>query len=147
MQGAAQSDTVTETLTLNPTSAKANAGYLVTNTTLDGSSPVVIASGGAQLNARANVQVWVQGDCAACRAQVVYGVDGEDQGCLFDGNPGVHPGMTMANKTFTVTVPMTPGLHEVRIGHIELNDCNQAKAAKTLMNRPTVSRIGVIVVR
>ena len=87
----------------------------------------------------------MQSDCAACKAQVVYGVDLQDQACLYDGNPNVYPGVTMT-KTFNVTVPATPGLHEVRISHIEETDCNAAKAAMTLKNRPTDSRIGVIVV-
>ena len=143
----AESATTTEMITIDSTMAKMNAGYLVTNVRLDGMSPVVIASPGSVLSARANVQAWVQPTCTTCRAQVVYGVDLQDQGCLFDGNPNVHPGMTIANKAFNVTVPTTPGVHEVRIAHIEEMDCDMAKARETLKIRPTVSRIGVIVVR
>ena len=124
-----------------------NAGYLVTSVTLDGTSPTVIAAKGATLAARANVQVWVQSDCPACAAQVVYGVDDQDQGCLYDGGPGVYPGVTTAGKMFNVRVPMTPGVHEVRLAHIEQTSCAAAMATKALQTRPTLARIGVIVVR
>jgi hypothetical protein len=140
-------DLTTESFAISATTPQTNAGYLVTSVTLDGTSPTVIAAKGATLAARANVQVWVQSDCPACAAQVVYGVDDMDQGCLFDGGPGVYPGMTLTGKMFNVRVPMTVGVHEVRLAHIEQTSCAAAMATKALMTRPTVARIGVIVVR
>jgi len=127
--------------------AQSEAGYLVTGTTLDGTSPVVIASPGSTLAGKANVQAWVQSVCSACGAQVVYGVDDVDQGCLYDGGPNVYPGVTMNGKAFNVSVPMTPGVHEVRVAHIEQTSCATAMGAMALKNRPTVARIGVIIVR
>jgi len=138
---------VSETFAISSTSPQTNAGYLVTNTTLDGTSPVVVAAPGAMLAARANVQVWVQTSCSGCSAQVVYGVDDTDQGCLYDGGPNVYPGVTTTGKTFNVRAPMAPGVHEVRIAHIEQTTCTEAMAAKALQTRPTLARIGVIVVR
>jgi len=143
----AQSPTTTETMSIDATTAQINAGYLVTNVTLDGTSPVVIAAGGSVLAARANVQTWVQNNCAACAAQVVYGIDDTDQGCLFEGGPGVYPGMTMNNKAFNVTVPTTPGVHEVKLAHIEQTSCAAAMAVGALKTRPTLARIGVVIVR
>jgi hypothetical protein len=138
---------VSEAFGISSTSPQTNAGYLVTDTTLDGTSPVVIAAPGAMLAARANVQVWVQTSCSGCTAQVVYGVDDIDQGCLYDGGPGVYPGVTTPGKTFTVRAPMAPGVHEVRIAHIEYLTCAEAMASRALQTRPTLARIGVIVVR
>jgi hypothetical protein len=132
---------------IDTASAQSNAGYLVINTTLDGTSPVVVAAPGSMLSARATVQTWVQTSCAACSAQVVFGVGDVDQGCIYDGGPGVYPGVTVPNRTFTVRAPMTPGVHEVRIAHIEQNSCTQAMAAMALKTRPTVARLGVIIVR
>lgn len=126
-------------------SAQGLAGYLVTGTTLDGTSPVVIATPGQGLAAKANLQVWVQSSCSACGAQVVYGVDDVDQGCLYDASPGVYPGIT-ATKSFNVVAPTTPGVHEVRIAHIEETSCLAAMSSMALANRPTVARIGVIIV-
>ena len=137
----------TESFTISATTPQSNAGYLVTGTTLDGTSPTVIAAKGATLAARANVQAWVQFDCAGCRAQVVYGIGDNEQGCLYDANPGVYPGVTMTGKTFNVKVPMTAGIHEVRIAHIEQTSCAEAITANALTTRPTTARIGVIVVR
>jgi len=139
--------TTSEDFAISATSPQSNAGYLVTNVTLDGTSPTVIATKGATLAARANVQAWVQFDCPACAAQVVYGVDDQDQGCLFDGGPGVYPGVTTTGKMFNVRVPMTAGVHEVKLAHIEQTSCAAAMNAKALQTRPTLARIGVIVVR
>lgn len=141
------SSETTETFSIDANSAQINAGYLVTNVTLDGTSPVIVASPGAMLTARANVQTWVQGNCAACGAQVVYGVDNDEQGCLFDGGPGVYPGVTMNNKSFMVRVPMAAGMHEIRLAHIEQTSCAKAMADRALSTRPTTARIGILVVR
>lgn len=138
---------VSEVFAVSSTTPQTNAGYLVTNTTLDGTSPVVFAAPGSVLTARANVQVWVQTSCPACAAQVVYGVGDSDQGCLYDAGPGVYPGVTTNNKMFNVRAPMTPGVHEVRLAHIEHTDCASAMATKALQTRPTLARIGIIVVR
>jgi hypothetical protein len=42
---------------------------------------------------------------------------------------------------------MEPGVHEVRLAHIEQTSCAAAMATKALQTRPTLARIGVIVVR
>ena len=142
-----EGELTSESFAISATTPQMNAGYLVTNVTLDGTSPTVVAAKGATLAARANVQAWVQFDCPSCRAQVVYGVDNMDQGCLYDEGPGVYPGVTVTGKMFNVRVPMTAGVHEVRLAHIEQTSCAAAMAAKALQTRPTVARIGVIVVR
>jgi hypothetical protein len=147
VQDGAQATTTTEAFSIDAAMAQTNAGYLVTNVTLDGTSPVVIAAPGSVLAARANVQAWVQTSCTGCAAQVVYGVGDTDQGCLFAGNPGVYPGITTNNKMFDVTVPATPGVHELRIAHIEETSCTAAMVAMALKTRPTITRIGAIIVR
>ncbi|HEY5921870.1 MAG TPA: chitobiase/beta-hexosaminidase C-terminal domain-containing protein [Kofleriaceae bacterium] len=143
----ASSTPVTEDFSIDATTAQTNAGYLVTSVTLDGTSPVVIAAPGATLAARANIQTWVQTSCPSCAAQVVFGVNDTDQGCIFEGNPNVYPGVTMTGKAFNVRAPMTPGVHEVKVAHIEQTSCAQAMASMALKTRPTLARIGIIVVR
>ncbi|HEX4450280.1 MAG TPA: chitobiase/beta-hexosaminidase C-terminal domain-containing protein [Kofleriaceae bacterium] len=132
--------------------AQSVAGYYVTSVLLDGTSPVVVVSPGQVLSgATAKVQAWVQTSCPACAAQIVYGVDTTDQGCLFDSvrdaptGPGGYPGFTHA-ETFKVTAPMTPGVHEVRITHSEQTTCAAAMAMHALVTRPDQSRIGVLIV-
>jgi chitobiase/beta-hexosaminidase-like protein len=132
---------------------KTVAGYHVTDVKLDGMSPVVVVSPGQVLaGATARAQAWVQGSCAVCSAQIVYGVDDTDQGCLFDTvrddptGPGVFPGFTHT-VTFKVTAPTTPGVHIVRITHSEQNSCAQAMAMNSLVTRPDLSRIGVLIVQ
>jgi hypothetical protein len=147
VQSGAESMVTSEDFPIDAATAQMNAGFLVTSTTLDGNTPVVIAARGATLAAKANVQAWVQSNCAACAGQVVFGVDEQDQGCVYDGGPGVYPGVTTTGKTFNVKVPMTAGVHEVKIAHIEQTSCATAMAAQALKTRPTVARIGVIVVR
>ncbi len=137
---------VTETFSV-ATSSQVAAGYMVTNTNLTGTSPVVFAAPGQTFNASADIQVWVQSSCASCSAQLVYGVDTTDQGCLFDGTPGVYPGNTQNTKAFAVTAPTTPGVYEVRVAHIEELSCSIAMSRMALATRPTLARIGVLVVR
>ncbi|MBA2542118.1 MAG: chitobiase/beta-hexosaminidase C-terminal domain-containing protein [Deltaproteobacteria bacterium] len=137
--------TATETFRV-ATSSQNTAGYLVTNTKLDGTSPVVVAAPNQTFDASASVQVWVQSSCPGCSAQLVYGVGSTDQGCLFDGDPGVFPGDNNS-RTFSVTAPATPGVHEVLVAHIEQANCNIAMSMMALATRPTVARIGVLVVR
>jgi hypothetical protein len=143
-------DITSDAYQISATTPQQSAGYLVTNTTLDGTSPTVISAKGATLAARADVQVWVQNGtmpCPGCRAQVVYGLGTTDeQGCLYDFTPGLYPGVSTAGKTFNVKVPSASGLYEVRIVHIEAVDCADAIAANALATRPTGTRIGVIVV-
>ncbi len=135
------------------TAAQSVAGYYVTSVLLDGTSPVVVVNAGQVLSgATARVKAWVQTDCPACAAQVVYGVDTTDQGCLFDTSrdaptgPGVYPGFTRT-ATFKVTAPMTPGVHQVRISYSEQTDCADAMAMNALVNRPDQSRIGALIVQ
>jgi hypothetical protein len=135
------------------TSAQGVAGYHVTNVLLDGSSPVITVSPGqVVMGATAKVQAWVQGICPMCAAQIVYGVDKDDQGCLFDSvrddsnGPGVYPGFTHT-ATFKVTAPMEPGVHEVRITHSEQTNCAEAMNMNALISRPDQSRIGVLIVQ
>ena len=135
------------------TAAQSVAGYYVTSVLLDGKSPVVVVSPGQVLAvATAKVQAWVQDSCPACAAQIVYGVDTTDQGCLFDSvrddssGPGVYPGFTR-NATFKVTAPTTPGVHQVRITHSEQTTCADAMAMDSLVTRPDQSRIGVLIVQ
>jgi hypothetical protein len=142
-----QGAVTSEMYSIDAASAQGNAGYLVTNVTLDGTSPVVVAAPGAMLAGRASVQTWVQGACPACAGQVVFGVDKTDQGCLYDGGPGVYPGVTTTAKTFDVRAPMEAGVHEVRLAHIEQTSCANAMAQRALATRPTLARIGVIIVR
>jgi hypothetical protein len=146
VHGTGTSAVASDTLTFDTASSMSNAGFLVTGLTLDGNSPVVIATAGSSLTAKANVQTWVQAGCSACAAQVVYGVDTDDQGCLFDGGPGLYPGTTTNGKSFTIKVPSTSGVHEVKLAHIEQTSCAAAMNANSLATRPTVSRIGVIIV-
>jgi hypothetical protein len=91
-----------------------------------------------------------------CAAQIVYGVDDQDQGCLFDSirddstGPGIYPGFPSTGthtSTFRVTAPMTPGVHEVRITHAEHTSCAMAMSMHSLQTRPDISRIGVLIVQ
>jgi hypothetical protein len=135
------------------TDAQSVAGYYVRSVLLDGKSPVIVVTPGQVLSgATAKVTAWVQESCPDCAAQIVYGVDTMDQGCLFDSErddstgPGVYPGFTRT-ATFKVTAPMTPGVHEVRIAHSEQTNCADAMAMNSLVTRPDQSRIGVLIVQ
>jgi hypothetical protein len=139
--------TVTETFNID-TSNQNTYGYVVTGTTLNGAAPVVTVAPGETVNVGiANVQVWSNSGTTQYGAQLVYSVDASYQGCVFDGNWTSWPGKTFTNQTFTVKAPMTPGVHEVRVTHIYDGTCTQALADPALDTRPTVARIGVIIVR
>jgi hypothetical protein len=149
--GGGDSAPVSDAYDVDP-AVQTDAGYHVTNVLLDGTSPVMVVHPGQVITgATAKVQAWVQHLCPACSAQVVYGVDTTDQGCLFDSvrddssGPGEYPGFTRT-AMFKVTAPMTPGVHEVRITHSEQTTCASAMSMNALVTRPDQSRIGVLIV-
>jgi hypothetical protein len=121
-------------------------GFLVTDTKLDGTSPVVDATPGQQLHATASYQVWTNG-CVGCGTQLVYGIDQTPQGCLFDESGQAYPGAT-GPTSFTVTAPTMPGVYDVMLRLVFDNNCNMAKADITSPTwEPRKVRIGVVVVR
>ena len=127
-------------------------GYVVSKPLMDGKSPFVFAAPGANLSATVNVQIWVQSVLPAAATQLVWGIyDGKKTtyfGCLYDGGPGVFPGVSKKPASFTITAPSTPGLYEVRVVDIEDNSCAMALASpSTLDGRPDRVRIGVVVVQ
>ena len=148
VNAAGQSGTAQDHYFVDTSTSNRNlTGYIVDLVTLDGTTPVLVASPGKKLTmSSARVQAWIQSVLPAAGMQIVYGVDQTDQGCLYDGSPGVYPGNTHT-ATFTVTAPMTPGPHEVRIANTEQSSCASALTMNTLKNRPDVTRIGLIVVR
>jgi hypothetical protein len=95
-------------------------------------------------------------DCQSCAIQIVYGVDSTDQGCLFDSArddtsgamnfPDVYPGAEH-DATFTLTAPTTLGVHEVRVSQNEQFTCTDATNLNTLVSRPDITRIGVLIVQ
>jgi hypothetical protein len=126
------------------------AGFVAYDVSLDGQGPVATASG--TINAQATFRFWYQssgcsGGTFPCAAQLVYGVDKVDQGCLFDGGANNFAGSAIQTKSFTVTVPTAPGVHEVQVAQIEDLSCSMAMAAMTLQNRPNLVRIGIIIVK
>ena|SRR5258706_8728522 len=142
---------VSEQYFINATK-QTSAGYFVSDVTFDGGAPVVVVSPGQVVSGSAVVQTWVQMSCAACGAQVVYGVDTTDQGCLFDSarddpsGPMLHPGFTRT-AMFSVTAPTSPGVHFVLVTHSEQTNCASAMSMSSLLTRPDLSRIGVLIVR
>jgi len=153
LDGAA-GEIVTEEFAISPETAKPKEGYLVTNTTLDGTSPVVISPAGATLAAETDFEVWVQIGAPGNTAQIVYGVGEVAQDCLYSDDPSAYPGVTRPAHKFMVKAPSTKGVHEIRIAHIEELSCGDAVRAKPLLppdpigtGRPTQARIGVIIVR
>jgi hypothetical protein len=129
---------------------QAKAGFVIYDVNLDTQGPVASASG--TINAQATFRFWYQsGGCSGgtfpCAAQLVYGVDKVDQGCLFDGGANNFAGSATQTRSFTVTVPTTPGVHDVQVAQIEDLSCAMAMTAMTLKNRPNLVRIGVLIVK
>ena len=131
------------------TTKTGSAGYYISNITLDGTSPVVFVHAGQVLaGASATLKVWTGMGCSGCTVQIVFGVDDTDQGCVYSGSPGLYaPGVSGVMRSFTVTAPMDPGVHRVRVADIEETDCGSAMMMNTLKNRPDVSQIGVLIVQ
>jgi Chitobiase/beta-hexosaminidase C-terminal domain len=129
---------------------QSKAGFVVYDVDLDGQGPVATANG--TINGQATFRFWYQsGGCSGgmfpCAAQLVYGVDKVDQGCLFDGGANAFANSATQTKSFTVTVPAAPGVHDVQVAQIEDLSCAMAMTAMTLKNRPNLVRIGVLIVK
>jgi hypothetical protein len=128
---------------------QAQAGFVVYDVSLDGKGPV-LTTADSTVNATATFRFWYQSTgCGGfpCAAQLVYGVDKVDQGCLFDGGANNFAGSATQTKTFTVVVPTAPGVHDVQVAQIEDLSCSMAMAAMALANRPNLVRIGVLIVK
>jgi hypothetical protein len=128
------------------------AGFVIYDANLDGQGPVATVAGGGTINVSATFRFWYQsGGCSGgtfpCAAQLVYGVDKTDQGCFFDGGANNFAASATQTKTVAVTVPATPGVHEVQVAQIEDLSCAMAMTAMTLKNRPNLVRIGVLAVK
>jgi hypothetical protein len=132
------------------TGLQTGAGYITENLSLDGKGPVETVSAGQVVTAQITFRMWYQASCCSggcpCGAQLVYGVDTTDQGCLAT-QAYAFANAPLQTKSFSLTAPSTPGVHEVRVGMIEDLTCSAAMSAHTLANRPTVTRIGVFIVR
>ena len=131
------------------TTKTGSAGYYIYNVTLDGTSPVLVVHPGQVVaGATATVKVWTGTGCGSCSMQVVVGVDDMDQGCIYDGDPGLYSSTALGVvRPFTVTAPMNTGVHPVRVGDIEQTNCALAMGSNTLKYRPDLSQIGVLIVQ
>jgi hypothetical protein len=128
---------------------QSKAGFVLHDVSLDGQGPVATVSGGTTITATATFRFWYQsagcsGGTFPCAAQLVYGVDKSDQGCLFDGGTNNFAGSATQTKSFTVNVPSASGIHDVQVAQIEDLTCSQVVNA--LSTRPNLVRIGVLIV-
>jgi hypothetical protein len=134
---------------------QSRAGYITQDTSFEGQGPVLVVSPGQVVNAVTTFRIWYQSTgCTIsamanqfpCAAQLVYGVDREEQDCLFAGGAYNFAASGTQTKAFTVTAPSTPGVHDVEVAHIEELTCPNA-VANNALQRPTRTRIGVLIVR
>ena len=67
-------------------------------------------------------------NCPGCVAQVVVGIDGESQGCAYDGIPGDAP--TAIDGALRMRAPQAPGRYEITIGNALEFSCGDAMRAR-----------------
>jgi Chitobiase/beta-hexosaminidase C-terminal domain len=136
-------------------SLQTKAGFVIYDVSVDTQGPVAVVSAGGTLAASATFRFWYQstgcsGGTFPCAAELVYGVDKVDQGCLFDehdGGANNFAASSVTTKSFNVTIPATPGEHDVQVAQIEDLTCAQAMSAMALATRPNLVRIAVVLVR
>jgi hypothetical protein len=121
------------------------AAYIVFDSTFSGKGTTVVVPAGKTISAQTHYQFWVQQAFSFYRAQLVYGVDQQDQGCLEDEGPGAFPGVTRTIN-YSLTAPSTPGVYDIKVAHTEQSSCSQAMSQNSIATRPTATKIGTLIV-
>jgi hypothetical protein len=140
------SDTGGDVYHFDPATAKSNAGYVVTSAALDGAAPIAVVAPGQVVHATAHVQFWNQTGGNNFTAQLVYGVDQTDQGCLIDAGLPLFPGVSQ-DVMVDITAPTGMGVHDVNVADTEQTSCASAMGMMSLQTRPNLTRIAVLVVQ
>jgi hypothetical protein len=118
---------------------------IVPRVELQGGGRLAVTGPGGTVEALMFFTLWNPPTCADCQSQLVVGVAGDAQECLFSGNPGVAPGF-VDDQNIQLTVPTAPGVYEVRHEAYQEAGCLEAQAAFEA-NRPGPHRtLGVIIV-
>lgn len=82
----------------------------------------------ASFDVTVNYTLWNDAGCPGCISQIVVGIVGEDQQCVYNGIPGTAPGVSDSG-TVSLTTPVTPGDYQVRWSRDLQFSCNDAIAA------------------
>ena len=94
---------------------------------------------------RFDFQLWNQDDCPDCRVQIVVSVGAEAQLCVYDGVPGLRPGMS-STAEFELTAPLQRGLYDIRYRSLQAVDCAAAQAAFAANGLDQTALLGKLVV-
>ncbi len=129
------------------TAGRANYGFILERTNLNGSGPVVVVAPNATVSGTAAFEAWTGTSCPACGMQLVYGVGDVEAACMYNGSPGNY-GTSGLKGTGTIGLqaPGAAGTYDLNVTYTLQLDCASAKGTNPLLVRPT-ARIGVIIVK
>ena len=83
------------------------------NVSLNGGGTSLNVCPGDEFELELDFSVWNRSTCPGCIAQIVIGIGDTAVDCVYDGVPGVFPGVS-GPTTMTLTAPTTPGTYPIR---------------------------------
>ncbi|HEX4877405.1 MAG TPA: hypothetical protein VFV31_12095, partial [Chitinophagaceae bacterium] len=93
---------------------------------LNGQGNQITVKPGSPVNLAFTYTVANQENCPGCITQVLWGLNNQYMGCIYNGTPSVCPGSTNGNFSQQITAPAAPGTYQVYIHPDQNYDCNPA---------------------
>lgn len=81
---------------------------------------------GAALDLAFDYTVSNQADCPGCITQVLWGIENQYKGCIYNGSPGACPNQKQGQYTEKITAPAAPGTYQVYIHPDQNYSCTPA---------------------
>ncbi|MCC6623042.1 MAG: hypothetical protein IT385_17415 [Deltaproteobacteria bacterium] len=124
----AETTAATDTAPVDTTPLNADREFVEVRNILVNGRTTLIADPGEALEVTLGYTIWSAPECPECTHQLVFGVVGGETGCVYDGVPGVHPGVR-TNGSVDLVAPTAPGSYEIRWASLGEADCAAATAA------------------
>jgi hypothetical protein len=121
--GAVLSIFVSSTMWTSPVRA---LEFTLTNVSIDGGGNAVGLLPGATYQVDVDYVVWnSSGGCPGCIMQLVIGTDDGSQDCVYDGIPGIEPGVS-GHGHIVLTAPNAPGTYDLAAESFWTYNCASA---------------------
>lgn len=103
----------------------AEVGVEIRNVDIAGQGTSATLSAGQPFSLEFDFVLWNAASCPRCQAQIVIGIEGDAQDCVYDTIPEEFPG-DGGQATLNLTAPSTPGVYAIRYQHDDQPSCADA---------------------
>jgi hypothetical protein len=126
-------------------SKEEKSGMTVSNVSLNDAGEKVAVRPGSIVRGTLDYQVWTEGECPSCIAQIVVGVGDTVQYCIYFGFPGTYPGASGKGE-IRFTAPVVAGSYDVRYKRVKAFTCEHAKNLYVASPPTSANTIATIIV-